>query len=154
MALEIERKFLIKNSNWKQLIVSKIEIRQGYLNSYYERTVRVRIKGDKGILTIKGKTENSTRLEYEYEIPLTDARELLNLCEKPIIEKFRYIVHQNDKVWEIDIFEGDNKGLEVAEVELNDANETIELPTWIGEEVTTDVRYYNSNLIKHPFKNW
>ncbi len=154
MALEIERKFLIKNEYWKSFVTSKKEIRQGYLNSYYERTVRVRIKGDKGMLTIKGKNNNATRLEFEYEIPLTDARALLNLCEKPIIEKIRYIVEQNNKIWEVDIFEGENDGLKVAEVELNDENESIVLPDWIGEEVTSDTRYFNSNLIKHPFSKW
>ena len=152
--VEIERKFLIKNEYWKSFVTSKKEIRQGYLNSYYERTVRVRIKGDKGMLTIKGKNNNATRLEFEYEIPLTDARALLNLCEKPIIEKIRYIVEQNNKIWEVDIFEGENDGLKVAEVELNDENESIVLPDWIGEEVTSDTRYFNSNLIKHPFSKW
>ena len=154
MGVEIERKFLLKNDDWKENVDEKIEIKQGYLNSFPERTVRVRIKADKGILTIKGKTINSTRAEYEYEIPLKDAQEMITLCEKPVVEKIRFIVNVNSKIWEIDVFDGENKGLIVAEVELENEDESIELPHWIGKEVTQEAKYYNSNLIKNPFCNW
>lgn len=154
MGLEIERKFLIKNKEWQKFIDEKKEIKQGYLSSVPERTVRVRINGKKGMLTIKGKNKKATRAEYEYDIPLDDALEMIELCEKPIIEKSRFIVKQNDKIWEIDVFEGENKGLIVAEVELQNENESIDLPNWIGKEVTLETKYYNSNLVKNPFCNW
>ncbi len=154
MGIEIERKFLIKNEEWKNAIDEKIELKQGYLNSIPERTVRVRIKGDKGYLTIKGKSKGASRAEYEYEIPLIDARELIGLCEKPVIEKIRFIVKENNKIWEIDVFDGENKGLIVAEVELENENDAIQLPNWIGKEVTQEPKYYNSNLVKHPFCKW
>jgi len=131
-----------------------IRIKQGYLNSEKERTVRVRIKGEKGFLTVKGKTVNASRLEFEYEIPKSDALQLLKLCERPIIEKIRYEVPLNGNVWEIDEFEGINKGLIMAEVELESENQAFIRPDWIGEEVTSDIRYYNSNLIAYPFSEW
>lgn len=154
MAQEIERKFLLKNQNWKAFSDSGTEIKQGYLSTEKERTVRIRIRGDKGILTIKGATVGMSRLEFEYEIPIFDARELILLCKKPIIEKTRFLLKADELTWEIDIFSGENKGLEIAEVELNTENQTVNLPDWIGEEVTSDSRYYNSNLVKNPFKNW
>ena len=154
--LEIERKYLIKNSDFLSSVVNSNKITQGYLNSSKERTVRVRTKGDKGFITIKGKSSHSglSRFEWEKEIPLNEAILLLKLCEDYIIEKVRYEVIFDNHVFEIDIFEGANEGLILAEVELSDENEKISLPEWIGEEVTGDERYYNSYLSNHPFKIW
>jgi len=154
MALEIERKFLLKNDNWKALVKEEILIKQGYLNSEKERTVRVRTYGDKGVITIKGKTNNLTRKEFEYAIPLTEALQMLEIAEKPIIEKTRFVVINNGNTWEIDVFEGMNNGLLVAEIELESENEKFEIPEWIGQEVSTDPKYYNACLIKHPFTAW
>jgi len=154
MAVEIERKFLLANSNWRALINNSTSIKQGYLNSNHERTTRVRIKGDKGFLTVKGKSNGTKRLEFEYEIPLDDANEMLQLCEKPIIEKIRYEIHINDDIWEIDEFDGDNKGLLVAEVELENENQEVTIPEWIGTEVSHENKYFNSSLIKNPFSRW
>ena len=154
MAKEIERKFLLKNDNWKTQFSSRKIIKQGYLSTQKERTVRVRILGEKGFLTIKGETVGMTRLEFEYEIPVQEANELLELCKKPLIEKERFIVLIGKLNWEIDIFEGDNKGLNLAEVELEDESQKVEIPDWIGEEVTFDPRYFNSNLVKLPFRLW
>jgi len=154
MGVEIERKFLVKNDNWKTAIEKEFNIKQGYLNSHPERTVRIRIKNNKGILTIKGKSIGASRPEYEYEIPLKDAEALIQLCEQPIIEKTRYIVMEQGKQWEVDVFDGDNKGLVVAEIELDREDEQFALPEWADEEVTQDVRYYNSSLIKLPFCRW
>ncbi len=150
MGKEIERKYLLKNNNWKTLVSREIVIKQGYLNSTPERTVRVRVFDDKGVLTIKGKTVGITRKEFEYDIPLSEANELMELCEKPIIEKVRSIVKINDQTWEIDEFKGSNDGLIIAEIELESETLTIDLPEWIGLEVSSDPRYYNSNLAKHP----
>ena len=152
--LEIERKFLVANDSWKQEVTNSTAIKQGYLNSTPERTVRVRIRGEKGYLTIKGKNENLTRKEFEYEIPLSEANELLDLCEKPIIEKIRHLVIKDEFTWEIDVFEGDNKGLIVAEIELTSENQRFETPAWIGKEVSADARYFNSSLIKLPYSKW
>jgi len=154
MPKEIERKFLLKNDNWKSQFTSRMIIKQGYLSTKKERTVRVRIFGKKGFLTIKGETVGMTRLEFEYEIPVQEANELLQLCEKPLIEKERFIVSRGKLKWEIDIFEGENAGLRIAEVELGDESQDVEIPDWIGEEVTFDHRYFNSNLVKLPFKSW
>ena len=123
MAVEIERKFLLKNEDWKANADAGVHIKQGYLNSHIERTVRIRLYGDKGILTVKGKTNHTSRLEFEYEVPYKDAIEMLELCEKPIIEKIRYVVEFENNTWEIDVFDGENKGLIVAEVELSDENQ-------------------------------
>jgi adenylate cyclase len=151
MAKEIERKFLVKGEAWKALAAG-VKYRQGYLNSVKERTVRVRTIGGKGYLTVKGITTGATRSEYEYEIPAADAGAMLtDLCEKPLIEKNRYTIRMGDHVWEIDEFFGENQGLVVAEVELASEDQVFEKPGWIGEEVTGDPRYFNSNLIKHPF---
>jgi adenylate cyclase len=154
MPKEIERKFLLKNDNWKSEITSRKIIKQGYLNTQKERTVRVRIFGEKGFLTIKGETVGMTRLEFEYEIPVQEAKELLQLCENPLIEKERFIVSRGKLKWEIDIFEGENAGLRIAEVELEDESQDVEIPDWIGEEVTFDHRYFNSSLVKLPFSSW
>jgi CYTH domain-containing protein len=154
MAKEIERKFLVKEEAWKAL-AKGTSYRQGYLNSIKERTVRVRTIADKGYLTVKGITTGATRSEYEYEIPAAEADAILTeLCEKPLIEKNRYKIPIENHVWEIDEFFGENRGLVVAEVELTSEDQAFQKPKWIGEEVTGDPRYFNSNLIKHPFTKW
>ena len=154
MGVEIEKKFLLKGSDWKQLAAGTA-YRQGYLSSVKERTVRVRTINDKGFLTIKGISVGAVRREYEYEIPVEDANALLDeLCEKPIIEKNRYKVEFSGFVWEIDEFFGENDGLVVAEIELESEDQLFDRPKWVGEEVTGDARYFNSNLIKHPYSRW
>ena len=154
MGKEIERKFLVKNDAWRNL-AEGVLYRQGYLSSVKERIVRVRLAGDKGFLTIKGLTVRTARAEYEYEIPAADARAMLDdLAEKPLIEKLRYKISYAGLIWEIDEFLGDNAGLIVAEVELGSETQTISKPDWLGAEVTDDARYFNSNLIRQPFKQW
>lgn len=153
MGVEIERKFLVKDDSWRS--GSGVLYRQGYLSRHRERTVRVRIAGEKAYLTIKGLTTGATRKEYEYEIPIGDAEEMLDqLCEKPLIEKKRYQVCVAELVFEVDEFLGANQGLVVAEVELTHETQQIPVPDWLGTEVTGDPRYYNSNLSQHPFSEW
>lgn len=153
MGVEIERKFLVRSDSWRT--TSGAHYRQGYLNSNLERVVRVRVIGDKGYLTVKGPNIGAARPEFEYEIPVSDANEMLdNLCEKPLIEKIRHVVEHRGTVWEIDAFLGENEGLVVAEVELQSAEQPVETPDWLGDEVTGDPRYYNSNLVKRPYKVW
>lgn len=154
MGLEIERKFLLANSDWRNLVRNSKTIRQGYLNSSVERTVRVRTIGKQGIITIKGKNIGLSRPEFEYEIPVKDANELLEMCETAIIEKTRFELSIDGKNWEIDEFEGVNQGLIVAEIELKSENEVIDIPKWIGKEVSSEAKYYNSSLIKKPYKDW
>ena len=154
MGVEIEKKFLLKGRDWEKL-AEGTSYRQGYLSSVKERTVRVRTIDDKGFLTIKGISVGATRLEFEYEIPFNEANELLDeLCEKPLIEKKRYKVNVSGNTWEIDDFFGENEGLVVAEIELEHEEQQFEKPEWVGEEVTGDPRYFNSNLIKEPFTKW
>ena len=154
MGKEIERKFLVKGDTWRAQAHGK-RYRQGYLSTVKERTVRARVAGEQGFLTIKGITVGAARAEYEYQIPLADANEILDrLCERPIVEKTRYCIPQDDIVWEIDEFEGDNRGLIVAEVELKDEHQSYPKPDWLGEEVTGDPRYFNSNLVAKPFTTW
>lgn len=150
MAKEIERKYLLKNNSWRPLVSKSHTIHQGYLNSDPNRTVRIRIIDDKGILTVKGKNIGISRQEFEYEIPIEDAIKLIILCEKPLIEKTRNIVVLGFQTWEIDEFRGANDGLVVAEIELESENTVVDLPDWIGQEVSHDPRYYNSNLAKGP----
>ena len=152
MAKEIERKFLIKNDAWRN--VRGIKYRQGYLSSVKERTVRVRTTEEKGYLTIKGIAVGATRMEFEYEIPRKDADILLGICEQPLIEKNRYTIAHDGFVWEVDEFFGDNSGLIVAEVELASEGQEFPRPDWVGQEVTGDSRYFNSNLIKNPYMHW
>ncbi len=152
MATEIERKFLVKEGIWRNQKSAKY--RQGYLNSAKERIVRVRTVKDKGYLTIKGITVGASRMEFEYEIPYQEAEVLLGICERPLIEKTRYVVEQDGFVWEIDEFFGENQGLIVAEVELESEDQHFTSPDWVGEEVTGDPRYFNSNLIKNPYTKW
>ena len=154
MGKEIERKFLVKGDAWKALAPG-IRYRQGYLNSSFDRTVRVRTIGDQGFITVKGPNNGIARLEFEYVIPADDANErLTELAEKPLIEKNRYRILRGKHVWEGDEFLGDNAGLVVAEIELGSVDEPFEKPEWIGEEVSGDPRYYNSNLVAHPYSEW
>ncbi len=154
--LEIERKFLVKSNDFKEQAFAKNKIAQGYLSSVPERTVRVRIKGEKAYLTIKGIGHQGgmTRFEWENQIPLDEAAELLKLCEKGKIEKTRYEIKSGNHVYEVDEFYGENEGLIMAEIELQSETESFEKPEWLGEEVTNDKRYYNAYLSQNPFKNW
>jgi adenylate cyclase len=154
MPLEIERKFLVRGEGWRTHGAG-VPYRQGYLSTVPERSVRVRLVRDKGYLTVKGITVGTARAEYEYEIPADDASEMLdNLCEHPLIEKTRYRVQHHGLTWEIDEFEGDNAGLIVAEVELEEEDQAVILPDWVGKEVTGDPRYYNARLVNEPYARW
>lgn len=155
MAQEIERKFLV-NGEFKSKAKKETRITQGYLSSVPERTVRVRIKGDKGFITIKGigSESGASRYEWEKEIPTEEVKDLLQICEPGVIDKTRYLVEVGNHTYEVDEFYGDNEGLTVAEVELNSEQEAFKKPEWLGEEVTGDVKYYNSMLMKNPYKNW
>ncbi|MEQ9552558.1 MAG: CYTH domain-containing protein [Coleofasciculus sp. G3-WIS-01] len=154
MAIEIERKFLVKGDQWRTLGQGML-YRQGYIATQNLTTVRVRLVGAQGYLTIKGKTESFSRAEYEYPIPESDAQEMLEtLCDRPLIEKTRYRIECKGLVWEVDEFIGENEGLIFAEVELSDENQVLDLPDWIGQEVTGDPKYYNANLVRHPFIQW
>ena len=155
MATEIERKFLLKDSSWKKSADGGTAFSQGYLVGSKHASVRVRIQGKRAFLNIKSATIDITRQEFEYEIPLADASEMLEtLCEKPIIDKTRYLLKNENHVWEIDVFSGENEGLIVAEIELSDKAESFDKPDWLGAEVSGDARYYNVSLVKHPFKDW
>lgn len=155
MAQEIERKFLVAG-DFKQYARKSEHIVQGYLNSTPERTVRVRIKGDKGYMTVKGISSQSgvSRFEWEKEIPVNEARELINICEPGVIDKVRHLVDVGEHIFEVDEFYGDNEGLVLAEIELSAEEEEFAKPDWLGEEVTGDIRYYNSMLMKNPYKGW
>ena len=154
MAQEIEKKFLVAGE-FKESAKKATRITQGYLSSVPERTVRVRVKGDKGYITVKGIGNDSgaSRFEWEKEIPVEDVRDLLKICEPGVIDKTRYLVDCDGHTFEVDEFYGDNEGLVVAEVELSDENEAFTRPSWLGEEVTGDKKYYNSMLMKNPYKN-
>ena len=154
MGVEIERKYLVVGDSWRSLGTG-VAYRQGYLASGHNRTVRIRTAGEVGYITIKGASQGIARAEYEYAIPFKDATEMLNtLCDRPLIEKTRYRIGIRDLLWEVDEFTGENQGLIMAEVELSDADQMIQLPEWIGQEVSHDPRYYNSNLAKHPYTQW
>ncbi len=155
MAIEIERKFLV-TGNYKAKATSSERIVQGYLFSNPDKTVRIRIRGNKGYLTIKGASDEKglCRYEFEQEIKVSDAEELLKLCEPGAIDKTRFIIPYDNQLWEVDEFYGANEGLIIAEIELKDAGEAFEKPDWLGKEVTGDIRFYNSMLTKNPFKNW
>ena len=154
--IEIERKFLVTSNAFLNDYFAKTFICQGYLSTHAERTVRVRIKGKKGYLTIKGISSQSgaTRFEWEKEIDFEEAKALLKLCEKGVIEKNRFEIKAGKHIVEVDVFEGENEGLIIAEIELEDENETIVKPSWLGDEVTLNERYYNAFLSENPFKNW
>lgn len=154
MATEIERKFLVQGEKWRSQAIG-IFYAQGYLTTNQGLTVRVRIAGELGYLTIKGPTRGYSRLEFEYPIPLPDAQMMLEtLCDRPLIEKTRYRIEYQGLIWEVDEFQGDNSGLIIAEVELTEENQVIELPDWLGVEVSQDPRYYNANLVKYPYSQW
>ncbi len=155
MAIEIERKFLVRDDSWRSRADRGICMRQGYLASDPASSVRVRLSGDRACLNIKSATSAIRRLEYDYEIPLAEGREILQqLCKGRCVEKTRYRVEHAGHLWEVDVFEGDNAGLVVAEIELDDEDEVFERPAWLGEEVSDDPRYYNMNLAEHPFSRW
>jgi len=156
MAIEIERKFLTTSSDFKKNFYQKTYIKQGFLNSEPERTVRVRITDDSAFMTVKGisNASGTTRFEWEKEILKKEAEELLILCEQPIIEKNRFIIKVENHLFEVDEFLGVNEGLIIAEIELDEEHEKFTKPDWLGKEVTGDVKYYNSSLIKKPFKSW
>lgn len=152
MALEIERKFLVQGTAWAT--ANGRRLTQGYLNRDKRRTVRVRVDGELGYLTIKGESVGATRTELEYPIPVADAQALLDLCDGPLIDKTRHTVVHAGMVWEVDEFHGDNQGLVVAEVELTHEAQAFESPPWLGVEVTHDARYFNSALVNHPYSCW
>ena len=154
MGIEIERKFIVITTKLTDAGIGT-RIVQGYLSSEKGRTVRVRIEGEEARITIKGPSEGFSRAEYEYPIPLADAREILDdLCERPFIDKTRHRVDYGGRTWEIDVFHGDNEGLVMAEVELESEEAAVELPPWAGREVSRDRRYFNSNLAKEPWPRW
>ncbi|GHC43677.1 CYTH domain-containing protein [Ulvibacter litoralis] len=154
--VEIERKFLVASEDFKDQASTQTRIVQGFLNTDPERTVRIRIKGDNGFITVKGKSNEAgtTRVEWEKEIPVHEAEQLLLLCEEGIIEKIRYEIKAGNHIFEVDEFFGNNAGLIVAEVELTTENEAFNKPSWLAEEVTGAIQYYNSQLSKHPYKSW
>lgn len=155
MPTEIERKYLIKNDSWKSSAKQGTKYIQGYLVGSRHASVRIRIEGDRAFINIKSATLGVRRQEYEYPVPVEEAREILEtLCEKPLIEKTRYEIGHQGLEWEVDVFEAENKGLIVAEVELDSEDQEIVLPDWCGEEVSDDPRYYNVCLVKHPYSEW
>ncbi|MBO5829039.1 MAG: CYTH domain-containing protein [Paludibacteraceae bacterium] len=153
MNIEIERKFLLKNDNWREGAVG-VHYKQAYLNEKGDNTVRVRIEGEKAKLTIKGKSSNISRLEFEYDIPMEDAEALFTLAKTPIVEKYRYKIMYAGNCWEVDEFLGLNRGLVVAEIELESETQSFEKPDWIGMEVSGDKRYTNANLARKPYCEW
>lgn len=155
MALEIERKFMVKNELWRENVESQARIMQGYLANGDNATVRVRVKGNAAYLTIKGASAGISRSEYEYPIPVEDAEAMLQeLALFPAIDKVRYNVRSGGHLWELDLFAGENEGLVMAEVELASEDEVFEIPEWAGEEVSSDPRYYNASLAQNPYKSW
>jgi CYTH domain-containing protein len=154
MGEEIERKFLVATEGWRET-AEGTRYRQGFLSTEPERTVRVRVAGPRGSITVKGKNVGARRAEFEYEIPVADAERMLDtLCKRPLIEKVRYTVAVAPHTWEIDVFEGENAGLVVAEIELRSEDEAFDKPEWVGDEVTGDPRYFNSNLVSNPYQTW
>lgn len=155
MATEIERKFLVVNDSWREAVFKSVRYRQGYLAGDKACSVRVRISDKDAHLNIKSATLGISRLEYDYPIPVEDADEMLDrLCTSPVVEKTRHYVRRGGHVWEIDVFEGENKGLIVAEIELNSEDEAFERPSWVGEDVSHDTRYYNVALAETPYSQW
>ena len=155
MGVEIERKFLIANEHWRDVVESSQLMRQGYIIGSDKASVRVRVSGESANLNIKSAQLGVYRKEYEIPLDLADANEMLdNLCQSPLIEKTRHYIHFSNHLWEVDEFHGDNHGLLVAEIELSDVEEAFDKPDWVGQEVSEDVRYYNVSLVKHPFKDW
>lgn len=152
MGIEIERKFLVRGVEWRG--VPGVRLSQGYLNRALDRTVRVRISGERAFLTIKGPTTGASRKEFEYQIPRADTEQLLQMCEQPIVDKIRRIVVHEGATWEVDEFLGENHGLVVAEIELQSEDQVFAKPAWLAEEVTHDSRYFNSNLSNYPYSQW
>lgn len=152
MGIEIERKFLVAGTTWRH--GAGVRFSQGYLNRDKERTVRVRLAGEKAFLTVKGLSIGASRAEFEYEIPVSDAEQLLKLSDGPVIEKIRRVIQLENVTWEVDEFLGENAGLVVAEIELQSEDQAFAKPEWIGEEVTSDARYFNSSLATQPFSSW
>jgi CYTH domain-containing protein len=154
MAIEIERRFLVRDKRYRQL-AKPIYYRQGYLSTAKDRIVRVRVKGEKAFLAVKGTTNGITRTEYEYEIPAAEAERMLEqLCKKPVIEKDRYKIEYDGMVWDVDEFHGPNEGLVVAEVHLDREDQKITMPEWIGEEVSHEPKYFSSSLVQNPYSKW
>ncbi len=153
MAVEIERKFLVVSNDWKNAVVESKVCRQGYLVTDPKKSVRVRVIGDQGFLTVKGATDGFSRMEFEYEIDLADASYMLMLCDW-VVEKTRHYIEHDGLTWELDVFEGLNAGLVMAEVELESVTQYFDKPAWAGEEVSEDARYFNGYLSKHPFSRW
>ncbi|MDA0356834.1 MAG: CYTH domain-containing protein [Bacteroidetes bacterium] len=153
---EVERKFLVTSEDFKLEATNQFQIVQGFLNTHPERTVRIRVNGDIGFITVKGLSSDSgaSRYEWEQEIPIQEAQDLLRLCETPLLEKTRYEIPFGTVIFEVDEFKGDNDGLIVAEVELTKESDHFEKPDWLGDEVTGQIKYYNSQLVKNPFKSW
>ena len=155
MGLEIERKYRVVNDSWKSAVESESVLKQGYLVAQPEVAIRVRIDGKRAQLNIKGGMTGISRSEYEYEIPLPDAEEIIaNLVTGSLIDKTRYKVRCGEHVWDLDVFHGDNTGLVIAEIELESETEHFQMPDWAGDEVSRDARYLNANLIKHPYRDW
>ena len=152
MGIEIERKFLVDGDAWRQAVGTRL--RQGYLGRDARRTVRIRLAERRAFITIKGAAQGATRAEFEYEIPMDDAEQLLKLCDGSIIEKVRRAIRHKGLIWEVDEFLGDNAGLVIAEVELTSEDQSFERPSWLGVEVTNDPRYFNANLVSHPYCGW
>ena len=155
MGTEIERKFLVRDEGWRSHADAGTPYRQGYLVSTPNCTVRIRIAGERGFLTVKGATAGVTRSEFEYPVPLDDAARMLeDLCDGPAIDKIRYLVDEAGARWEVDVFVGANEGLVLAEIELAHENEVFSRPRWLGEEVSYDPRYFNAQLAQHPYRSW
>ncbi|MCB0163097.1 MAG: CYTH domain-containing protein [Anaerolineae bacterium] len=154
MGQEIERKFLVDEALWREVRPAGTDYRQGYIVNTKAKIVRVRVAGAKGYLTIKGATQGATRAEFEYEIPVEEAHQLLQFCEGPLIEKTRYKVEFEQHLWEVDEFSGENDGLIMAELELDSEDQPFTKPAWVGQEVTHDPRYYNANLVTNPYSRW
>lgn len=155
MGTEIERKFLVRGEDWRHAVHGRVQYRQGYLANSETCSVRVRIGADEARLNVKSATAGTTRLEFEYVLPLADAETMLReLCIDAPVEKTRHLLRHDGRLWEVDVFEGANEGLVVAEVELDAADEAIALPPWVGDEVTDDVRYYNAALARKPYRDW
>lgn len=155
MAIEIERKFRVTSSDWKQSVVRQRSIRQAYLTKNGRISIRIRINNDRrATLTMKTSQPSRRRKEFEYDIPIADAEELLELREGAVIEKIRYDVPVGDLTWEVDVFAGENSGLLIAEVELGHEDQAVELPSWVGEEITHDQRFYNADLARRPYQSW
>jgi len=154
MAREIERKFLVRNDGWRGRAVKSTPYRQGYLSMDPDRSVRIRVAGEKGALTVKGRSQGSARDEFEYEIPRQDAEQMLRICVQPLIEKTRHIVPAGELKWEVDEFEGANHGLVLAELEIPEEGTPLTNADWLGKEVTGDPRYFNLSLVKNPYSEW